>query len=42
MKIPAPIIVPVPMAKVEKKPRLRPNLSFVSIAAIGNMSPHKI
>jgi len=41
MNIPAPIIVPVPMANVEKKPRLRPNLSFVSIAAIGNI-PHKI
>jgi len=39
IKIPAPIIVPVPIAKVEKKPRLRPNLSFDSIAAIGNLSP---
>jgi hypothetical protein len=32
--IPAPIIVPVPIAKVEKKPRLHPNLSVVSTDAI--------
>jgi len=31
---PSPIIVPVLIAKVEKKPRLRPNLSVVSTAAI--------
>jgi len=34
MNIPAPIIVPVPIAKVEKKPRLHPNLSVVSTDAI--------
>jgi hypothetical protein len=34
MNIPAPIIVPVPIAKVEKKQRLRPNLSVVPTAAI--------
>jgi len=32
--MPAPIIVPVPIAKVEKKPRLHPNLSVVSTDAI--------
>jgi hypothetical protein len=34
MNIPAPIIVPVPMAKVSKKPGLRPSLSVVLIIAI--------